>query len=798
MSKGESGGEMQQSRDFMEKIFNMTGDGLYVTDEVGTIVRANQALCELTGYRTDELEGMPAIDLGVDPAVTDISPSELESVYTRDYSNYYANLYQRKDGSVFPVETKITNFPGSAALIVSVRDITERQQAEQSLRESEDRLAKSRDFLESIFNATGDGIYVTDEMGYIVRASRALCAMTGFAEEELIGKYGADLSPVPGAPELEAAVWDGISLDYEDFFKRFYQKESAVFEYYFLKKDGTILPVELSIRNVRDAAASGTAIIVSARDITDRRQAERALKESEVFLENVFSLTGDGIYVTDEQGTIIRANRALCEMEGYTEAELVGRPSFSLIAELPGDALPRRTGQRFESLHQRKDGSVFPVETKITDFEIRSGSRAVIVSVRDISERMQAEAAIKESEVFLENIFNMTGDGMYVTDEVGTIVRANRALGDMLGYAEAELTGKPSIDLTPELFGSAEEEIMAQEMFSMDYSRNFESLHQRKDGSVLPVEAKITNFPDSAALIVSVRDITERKQAERALKESEERFRSVVETAQDAIVTVNRQGEIVFWNNGAEMLYGYAAAEVLGKPFTVMIPPRLHSTQQRGLASLLASEGIALSRRTSEGLAYTKDGREIAIENSVSAWRSGDEIYITIINRDATERKQAEKQLKQAHDELEQKVQERTISLGEANTALRVLLKGQDRERVALEEKMVANVNELIMPYVAKVKESRMTDQQRVYLEVVESNLNDIISPFARSTKLSKLTPTEIKVANLIKMGKNTKEIADLAHLSPRTVEGHRDRIRQKIGIKNQKINLRTYLLALE
>ena len=113
---------------------------------------------------------------------------------------------------------------------------------------------------------------------------------------------------------------------------------------------------------------------------------------------------------------------------------------------------------------------------------------------------------------------------------------------------------------------------------------------------------------------------------------------------------------------------------------------------------------------------------------------------------------------------------------------------------------MLFNVRQLVEPNIEKLKKSRLTERQKNLLDIIESNLNEIVSPFARglSNSFMKLTPTEIQVANHIRQGKTTKEIADMLNLSVKTIEFHRDNIRTKIGIKNKKINLRTHLLSIQ
>ena len=146
--------------------------------------------------------------------------------------------------------------------------------------------------------------------------------------------------------------------------------------------------------------------------------------------------------------------------------------------------------------------------------------------------------------------------------------------------------------------------------------------------------------------------------------------------------------------------------------------------------------------------------------------------------------------------ELEKK---KNRQLEELNTALKVLLSKKDEDKKNLEENVLSNVKNLILPYLEKAKKNPLGEKQNIYLEIIESNLKEIISPFVNklSSKYINLTPTEIKVADLVKHGKSTKEIADFMNLSARTIEAHRISIRKKLDLNNKKTNLRSYLLYL-
>ena len=159
-------------------------------------------------------------------------------------------------------------------------------------------------------------------------------------------------------------------------------------------------------------------------------------------------------------------------------------------------------------------------------------------------------------------------------------------------------------------------------------------------------------------------------------------------------------------------------------------------------------------------------------------------------------RKQNDNELKGRETELEIKNRE----LEEMNSALNVLLKKRDEDRIKIEESVLFNVEKLLMPYIDKLKNSKANQRQAHFINILESNLSAMVSPFARilSHKNLVLTPVEIQIADLVKQGKSTKEIADIFSLSTRTIEFHRQNIRKKLGLKHKKSNLRTYLLSIQ
>ena len=157
---------------------------------------------------------------------------------------------------------------------------------------------------------------------------------------------------------------------------------------------------------------------------------------------------------------------------------------------------------------------------------------------------------------------------------------------------------------------------------------------------------------------------------------------------------------------------------------------------------------------------------------------------------------QAEKSLLRSQEELEAQ----SRHLEEVNTALKVLLKQRDQDKHELGENVLSNVKELVDPYLQRLKKSRLSTDQGTLVSILEANLNNIVSPFISklSSKYFKLTPMEIRVANLIKAGRTSAEIADMLFLSKNTVLFHRYNIRTKLGIKNTKTNLASHLLSFD
>jgi PAS domain S-box-containing protein len=283
---------------------------------------------------------------------------------------------------------------------------------------------------------------------------------------------------------------------------------------------------------------------------------------------------------------------------------------------------------------------------------------------------------------------------------------------------------------------------------------------------------------------------TEHKQAEEALRQQTARNKLILLTAMDGFWLVDSEGKILEVNHAASVISGYSQEEMVGMNIRDIEATEIPQDITKHMKKVMKEGSDRFETRH-----RLKDGRIVEVEISVNFVEMNEERFFFCFFHPITKRKKAIKALIEREKELKIK----TSNLEEVNTALRVLLKRREEDKTELEEKVLSNVRELVLPYAEKLKKSELDERQKAHLSILESNLNDIISPFSHrlSSLYSNLTHAEMKVANLVKHGKTTKEIAEFLDVSSQTIDSHRNKIRRKLGIGNKKANLRTFLLSL-
>jgi PAS domain S-box-containing protein len=297
------------------------------------------------------------------------------------------------------------------------------------------------------------------------------------------------------------------------------------------------------------------------------------------------------------------------------------------------------------------------------------------------------------------------------------------------------------------------------------------------------------------AVLRAMQEAGERKELrkyEQALKESEVRYRTIFENTGTAAVIIDEQLFITLANKQFEQLSGWRKPDIEGGKNLLEF---VYEDDIATLKECTRLSGTGTKRSTDEH-AFRLVNRQGDVRNvlaTIAAMPLSHHAVISLL--DITERKAAEEALKQRELELQMKSQ----NLEDANTALKVLLKRREEDKSVLEEKVVTNVRQFVLPYVEDLKGMNINKQHMALLEVIEQHLNDIISPFLKNLSAAylDLTPREIQIANLVREGKTTKEITACLHISATAVDFHRKNLRTKFGIKNSATNLRSYLLSL-
>lgn len=292
-------------------------------------------------------------------------------------------------------------------------------------------------------------------------------------------------------------------------------------------------------------------------------------------------------------------------------------------------------------------------------------------------------------------------------------------------------------------------------------------------------------------------EIKRRELAEQEVIASEARFRLALDASSNGVWDRNLvTGEGYFGENWCRNLGYRDQSEIQGQTFESLLHPE---DRERVLALREAHLRGETARYEAEYRLRNKAGgwQWILSRGQVVARDAqGRALRLVGTHTDITRLKKVEAELERARAGLERRVRERTEELSKANIALSVLLKKREQDQATLAEQVLANSTKLVEPYLDRLKDSGLNEQQRELLDILRASIVELTSPFASgfSSKLIRLTPAEIQVANLVKLGKRTKEIAAIMHLSPGTISIHRKNIRKKLELTHQKTNLQTML----
>jgi PAS domain S-box-containing protein len=515
------------------------------------------------------------------------------------------------------------------------RDVTERRQMEAALRESEEKFSKA-------FQSSPEVIVITGlEDGDIMDVNDTFLNLTGYTRDEVIGKRVVDLD-LWVFPEERAAMRKALAergnIDRQEYRFRMKSGEERTW----------LFSAERIVIGSRPCALSVTT------DITERRQMEAALRESEEKFSKAFRSSPNTITITTlKDGVFLEVNDCFTRDTGWTRQEVIGHSSRAMklwVNPEERDRIMRKLEESGRVVNEEyscltKSGEIRTMLFCAEPISL-AGESCVLSVTTDITELKKTEEALRFSDAAFKSIH----ESVIATDTEYVITHWNEISEQVYGIKASQAIGRKLLDVIEIVEKSpGENERRFKKLEAQGYYHE-EQLHRTRQGEVW-VDINFQAIEGNGKCygwVALISAITQRKMAEEALRRSEEKYRELISTSADAIISIDQQMRIILWNRGAERMYGYTEAEMLGQSILRIIPPRFHESEKRLVNRLLTGRGLRVEKREMIGL--RKDGSEVPIEVTTSERKVKNTYISTAIMRDITDRKQAEAALRRSEE----------------------------------------------------------------------------------------------------------------------------------------------------
>jgi PAS domain S-box-containing protein len=591
------------------------------------IVFVNPAFERITGYAPSEalgrsprfLQGRKTDHLvlkEIREALAKAQPIRREVInYRKDGAEYWMDI------DVVPILDSAGECTHFAAI---ERDITESKRLKESLK-----------LFRTLMDRSPDAIEVIDpETGRFLDFNETSCRRLGYTREEMLSLSIPDVLDMGDVPfSMQANLEESRRVG------------ARTIESRHRRKDGSSFPIEINTRYVE---LDRPYLLAVVRDITERHEMEQTLRENEAKFRTLFEVANDANFIL-HNGVFVDCNAKALQLFGATRDQLIGQspalfsPSFQpdgigsqvkatkfIQSALAGEP------QFFEWMHQRLDGTLVESDISLSRFEL-GGNIYIQAIVRDITERKQAEQKQRASEERYRTLFDYAPDGIVIADPQGTYLDGNASICRMLGYNRDELIGRSASDIVAQSevpkIAEALNEIKEVSLHHQEWQ------FRRKDGVHFPAEVIVTPMPDGN-LLGMIRDTSERKRAEEQIAEQA----TFLDKAQDAIFVRDLDGKMLFWNKGAERMYGWTRQEVLSRKMDDLLYTHPKELKEAYRATMSQGDWHGELQH------FTKDGEELMIESRWTLIRDNEGLAKSVlaINTDITEKKMIEAQFMRA------------------------------------------------------------------------------------------------------------------------------------------------------
>jgi len=638
--------ELRESEEKYRTILENVVGGYYEVDLAGSFTFVNKTICIETGYSRDELLAMNNKDY-MDKETAKKVLERFGEVYTTGQpAREFEFEIIRKDGTKLAVSASVSLITDPQGQPTGFRgivmDITERKQAQEKLQKSEERYR-------SLFESATDGIFTMDLQTRFTSGNRKAEEMCGYSKDELIGEYATLILPEEEIPRMA------------DAFKKVLKGETDTYETRIITKNGELLPVEITSSPIEiDGKIIGT--MGMARDITERKRAEQTLRGSEEKYRQLTEEINDAIYTVDQDGNVTYVSPVIEWLTGYSPSEMMGRSFAEFFYE---EDLPRAVEdfERVLSGQSTEDEYRF----RIKSGEIRwlgTSNRAIFAgddvvgargTIMDVTKRKLAEQASEEARTRFEDLFETANELIITTDPEGWVLHANKEVEKLSGLSKKELIGQSILNI------AYPEDVPKYIQFWKDIldglapRYELRAISAKKPGNIrylLASASAVTKEGKIVEIQYNAKDISEEKQAEEKLRESEKKYRTILENMTDGYFEVDIAGNLTFFNNSMCEIIGYPRDKMMG------MNNRKYMDKENARKVYQTFNKIYVTGKPARGLDWEitrKDGTKGFVEASISLVRNaqGEPTGFRGVVRDITERKQMEKE----KDELQQRAQ---------------------------------------------------------------------------------------------------------------------------------------------
>jgi PAS domain S-box-containing protein len=541
---------LRESEERFRDLYENAPNAYFSIGVDGLIRRCNRRAGELLGYAKEDLVGRPVLELYAETAQGKEKAAEvLQRLMAKETVRDEELEMKKADGKPVWISLTVDPVQDAQGMVLESRsmvvDITARQRAEAALRDSETRYR-------AIVEAFDGFIYICSQ-DYRVE----------FMNDKLISRTGYDAT----GELCYQALHERDSICPWCVNERVFKGETVRWELKSPKDDRWYYVVNTPIYHA-DGTISKQAMI---QDITERKQAEQSIALLSFALNNVH----EAAFLTDEKGCFQYVNEESCRILGYTQDELLGLGVADIDPDFPRerwpghwDELKAQHSLTFETRHKTKDGGIFPVEVSTNYFEY-DGQGYNLALARDITARKQTEEALQQSEQKFRLLYDNAPLGYQSLDEEGLIIEVNRTWLDILGYTREEVIGRWICDfLTPPYVEYFQKNFPCFKETGEIKDLQFEIV--RRDGTIITASFNGKIAYDAQGRFLKThcmfQDITARKRAEEALRESEKRYRIVADNTYDWEFWISPDGQFLYTSPSCQRITGHTADEFAHDP----------------------------------------------------------------------------------------------------------------------------------------------------------------------------------------------------------------------------------------